>query len=69
MVFMVTSAERRRRFLLSGGILASVFYVAMTLFVGLLWGVVGALLMAHTVFGQFWPPMHQRAVLAAAAVP
>jgi hypothetical protein len=26
---------------------------------------VGALLMAHTVFGQFWPPMHQRAVLAA----
>ena len=21
--------------------------------------------MAHTVFGQFWPPMHQRAVLAA----
>jgi len=114
---MVTSAERRRRFLLSCGILASVFYVAMTLFVGLLWDgysvvsgvpselsaigaptrllwiclgaiyavlmiafgfmvwksappnramrVVGALLMAHTVFGQFWPPMHQRAVLAA----
>ena len=27
--------------------------------------VVGALLMAHTVFGQFWPPMHQREVLAA----
>ena len=27
--------------------------------------IVGALLMAHTVFGQFWPPMHQRAVLAA----
>jgi amino acid transporter len=26
---------------------------------------VGALLMAHTAFGQFWPPMHQRAVLAA----
>ena len=116
-VYMVTSAERRRRFLLSCGILASVFYVAMTLFVGLLWDgysvvsgvpselsaigaptrllwiclgaiyavlmiafgfmvwksappnramrVVGALLMAHTVFGQFWPPMHQRAVLAA----
>ena len=21
--------------------------------------------MAHTVFGQFWPPMHPRAVLAA----
>jgi hypothetical protein len=27
--------------------------------------VVGALLIAHTVFGQLWPPMHQRAVLAA----
>ena len=27
--------------------------------------VVGALLIAHTAFGQFWPPMHQRAVLAA----
>jgi hypothetical protein len=27
--------------------------------------VVGALLIAHTVFAQFWPPMHQRAVLAA----
>jgi hypothetical protein len=27
--------------------------------------VVGAMLMAHTLFGQFWPPMHQRAVLAA----
>jgi hypothetical protein len=106
-----------RRALLSGGILASVLYVAMTLFVGLLWEgysvasnvpselsaigaptrtlwillgavygvlmiafgwivwasappnralrVVGALLMAHTAFGQFWPPMHQRAVLAA----
>jgi len=26
--------------------------------------VVGGLLIAHTVFGQFWPPMHQRAVLA-----
>jgi hypothetical protein len=110
-------AERWRRFFLIGGILASVLYVAMTLFVGLLWEgysivsgvpselsaigaptrqlwmwlagvyavlmvgfgwivwasapanralrVVGALLMAHTVFGQFWPPMHQRAVLAA----
>ena len=103
--------------MLSCGILASVLYVAMTLFVGLWWEgysivsgvpselsaigaptrnvwmwlggvyavlmvgfgwivwrsappnralrVVGALLMAHTVFGQFWPPMHQRAVLAA----
>ena len=103
--------------MLSCGILASVLYVAMTLFVGRLWegysvaanvpselaaigaptrtlwmllGVVygvlmiafgwivwasappnralrlvGALLMAQTAFGQFWPPMHQRAVLAA----
>jgi hypothetical protein len=111
------SAERWPRALLACGILASVVYVAMTLFVGLLWDgysivsgvpselsaidaptrplwmwlggvyailmvgfgwivwrsappnralrVVGALLMAHTVFGQFWPPMHQRAVLAA----
>ena len=110
-------AERWRRFLLGCGIVASVLYVAMTLFVGLLWEgysvvsrvpselsaigaptralwmwlgavyavlmvafgwivwktappkralrVVGALLIAHTVFGQFWPPMHQRAVLAA----
>jgi len=113
-----TSATRWRRFLLTCGILASVLYVAMTLFVGLSWEgysivsgvpselsaigaptrplwmwlggfyavlmvafgwivwksappgraaqrVVGALLMAHTVFGQVWPPMHQRAVLAA----
>jgi hypothetical protein len=111
------SAERWRRSLLACGILASVLYVAMTLFVGLWWEgysivsgvpselsaigaptrqlwiwlgvvyavlmvgfgwivwrsappnralrVVGALLMTHTVFGQFWPPMHQRAVLAA----
>jgi hypothetical protein len=110
-------AERWRRALLVSGILGSVLYVAMTLFVGLWWEgysivsgvpselaaigaptrrlwmwlgaiygilmvgfgwivwriappnralrVVGALLMAHTVFGQFWPPMHQRAVLAA----
>jgi len=116
-VFMVMSAERWRRSLLTCGILASVLYVAMTLFVGLLWEgysvvsgvpselsaigaptrplwirlgaiyavlmiafgwmvwksappnralrIVGALLIAHTVFGQFWPPMHQRAVLAA----
>ena len=114
---MVTSAERWRLSLLTCGILASVLYVAMTLFVGLLWEgysvvsgvpselaaigaptrtlwiwlgaiyavlmiafgwmvwksappnralrIVGALLIAHTVFGQFWPPMHQRAVLAA----
>jgi hypothetical protein len=111
------TVDRRRRALVSCGILAPVLYVAMTLFVGLLWegysvaanvpselsaigaptrtlwirlgavyGVlmiafgwivwtlappnralrtVGALLMAQTAFGQFWPPMHQRAVLAA----
>ncbi|HEY7497527.1 MAG TPA: DUF998 domain-containing protein [Vicinamibacterales bacterium] len=109
--------ERWREPLLTCGILAPVLYVAMTLFVGLLWEgysvasrvpselsaigaptrplwislgivyavlmiafgwivwtlappnralrVVGALLMVYTVFGQFWPPMHQRAVLAA----
>lgn len=109
--------DRWRRVLLSGGILASVLYVAMTLFVGLLWEgysvasnvpselsaigaptrtlwillgtvygllmiafgwivwasappnralrAVGALLMVQTAFAQFWPPMHQRAVLAA----
>lgn len=109
--------ERWRQALLTCGILAPVLYVAMTLFVGLLWegysvvsGVpselaaigaptrllwmwlgavyavlmvafgwivwksappnralrtVGALLIADTVVGQFWPPMHQRAVLAA----
>ena len=112
-----STLERWRRVLLSCGVLASILYVAMTLFVGLLWDgysvasnvpselaaigaptrqvwlwlggvyaalmvgfgwivwksappnralrIVGALLMAHTVFGQFWPPMHQRAVLAA----
>lgn len=111
------SAEEWRRALLVCGILASVLYFAMTMFVGLLWDgysvvsgvpselaaigaptrplwiwlgvlyavlmiafgwivwtsappnralrVVGGLLIAHTVFGQFWPPMHQRAVLAA----
>jgi hypothetical protein len=111
------SAEQWRHALLTCGILAPVLYVAMTLFVGLLWEgysvfsrvpselsaigaptrplwiwlgmvyavlmiafgwivwasappnralrVVGALLMAHTAFGQFWPPMHQRGVLAA----
>ncbi len=116
MLFPSVMAGRWRRALLICGILASVLYVAMTLFVGLLWegysvasnvpselsaigaptrtiwillgtvyGVlmiafgwivwasappnralraVGALLMAHTAFGQFWPPMHQRAVLA-----
>ena len=106
-----------RKTLLVCGILAAVLYVAMTLFVGLLWEgysstaqtiselsaigaptrslwmllgtiygvlmvafgwivwksaplnralrVVGALLMVQAVFGFFWPPMHQRAVLAA----
>ena len=109
--------EARRRVLLACGILGPLLYVAMTMFVGLLWEgysiasdvpselsairaptrplwivlgivyaalmiafgwivwraapanralrVVGALLMAFTVFGQFWPPMHQREVLAA----
>jgi hypothetical protein len=112
-----STLERWRRVLLNCGILASILYVAMTLFVGLLWEgysvashvpselsaigaptrtlwiflgavygvlmiafgwivwatapanralrVAGALLIAHTAFGQFWPPMHQRAVLAA----
>lgn len=106
-----------RKTLLVCGILASVLYVAMTLFVGILWEgyssssqtiselsaigaptrplwmllgtvygvlmvafgwivwksappnralrVVGALLVIQGVFGFFWPPMHQRAVLAA----
>ena len=110
-------AERWRRVLLACGVLAPVLYVAMTLFVGLLWEgysvvsgvpselaaigaptrllwmwlgavyavlmvafgwivwttappncalrITAALLIAHTVVGQFWPPMHQRAVLAA----
>jgi hypothetical protein len=110
-------AERWRRALLACGILAAILYVAMTLFVGLLWEgysvvsgvpselsaigaptrqlwmwlgavyavlmvafgwivwtsappnralrIVGALLITDTVVGQFWPPMHQRAVLAA----
>lgn len=106
-----------RRLLLAGGIVAPVMFVAMTLFVGVLWEgysvtsqvpselsaidaptrtvwmwlsavyaalligfgwslvtsflfnralrVTGALLMAQAVLGFFWPPMHQRAVLAA----
>ena len=108
---------RWRRLWLTCGILAAVLYVAMTLFVGMLWDgysaadqtvselsaigaptrplwmllgtiysalmtafgwvvwtsarpnsalrVLGAVLMMHAVFGSFWPPMHQRAVLAA----
>lgn len=111
------SVARWRKLLLGCGILAAVLYVAMTLFVGMLWdgysaadqmvselsaidaptrrlwmllGAVyttliitfgwvvwssappnramrylGALLMMHGVFGFFWPPMHQRAVVAA----
>jgi len=106
-----------RRFLLACGILSPVLYVAMMMFIGLLWegysnannvpselsaigaptrslwivlGVVyaalmvafgwalwkspppnralraaAALLIGQTIFGQFWPPMHQREVLAA----
>lgn len=113
----MAGAGRWRRPLLTCGILAPALYVAMTLFVGLLWDgysissgvpselsaigaptrslwmwlgaiyavlmvafgwivrqtagsnrplrIAGALLIAHTVFGQFWPPMHQREVLAA----
>jgi hypothetical protein len=110
------SFERWRRPLLTCGILAGVLYIAMTLFVGLLWDgysvadrtiselsaigvptrplwmalitvyaalmmtfgwtvlksapnralrIVGALLFTQTVFGIFWPPIHQRDVLAA----
>ena len=109
------SVERWREPLLICGILAGVLYIAMTLFVGMLWDgysaadqtiselsaigaptrplwmtlitvygalmivfgwtvsksapnrasrIVGALLFTQTVFGLFWPPMHQRAVLA-----
>jgi hypothetical protein len=108
--------EPWRKPLLTCGILAGVLYVAMTLFVGMLWDgysaadqtiselsaigaptrplwmalgmvysalmiafgwivwksaphrglrIVGALLVTQAVFGVFWPPMHQRAVLAA----
>ena len=54
--------------------LGAVYAVLMVAFGWIVWKsapanralrVAGALLMAHTVFGQFWPPMHQRAVLAA----
>lgn len=108
--------EQWRKPLLTCGILAGVLYVAMTLFVGMLWDgysaadqtiselsaigaptrplwmalatvysglmimfgwivwksaphralrIAGALLVTQAVFGVFWPPMHQRAVLAA----
>ena len=110
-------AEQWRKPLLTCGIVAGVLYVAMTLFVGLLWDgysatdqtiselsaigaptrplwmvlgtlytalivafgwivwtaappnraqrIVGMVLMIHGAFGLFWPPMNQRAVLAA----
>jgi hypothetical protein len=54
--------------------LGAVYAVLMVAFGSMVWKsappnralrVVGALLIAHTIFGQFWPPMHQRAVLAA----
>ena len=113
----VAGPGRFRQILLSAGILAPALYVAMTLFVGLLWEgystasqtiselsavdaptrqlwillgavysmllvgfgwavwksappnralrIVGALLMTQAVFASTWPPMHQRAVLAA----
>lgn len=106
-----------RKTLLVCGILAAFLYIAMTLFVGMLWAgytsadqtiselsaigaptrplwmllgtvyaslmavfgwtlwksalrnralrVVGALILAQSVFAYFWPPMHQRGVLAA----
>jgi hypothetical protein len=108
--------ERWRKPLLTCGLLAGMLYIAMTLFVGMLWDgysttdqtiselsaigaptrplwmvlgtiysalmiafgwivwksasdralrIVGALLFTQAVFGMFWPPMHQRPVLAA----
>jgi hypothetical membrane protein len=106
-----------QRALFAGGMVAALLYIAMTLFVGMLWEgysitshtiselsaigaptrplwivlsviytvpmigfgwivwrtavanralrVVGILVMAHGVFAFFWPPMHQREVLAA----
>ena len=111
------SIARWRKALLTCGIMAAVLYVAMTLFVGMLWDsysavdqtvselsaigaptrslwlllgtiytalmiafgwgvwtsarrnralrLLGVLLMVHGVFGGLWPPMHQRATLAA----
>ena len=55
-------------------VLGTVYAVLMIAFGWIVWTlappnralrVVGALLMAHTAFGYFWPPMHQRTVLAA----
>jgi uncharacterized protein YndB with AHSA1/START domain len=54
--------------------LGAVYAVLMVAFGWIVWTsappnralrIVGALLIADTVVGQFWPPMHQRAVLAA----
>ena len=55
-------------------LLGAIYAVLMVAFGWMVWHVaasnralrlVAALLIAHTVFGQFWPPMHQREVLAA----
>jgi NADPH:quinone reductase len=55
-------------------LLGTVYSVLMVAFGWIVWKsalpnhalrVVGALIMAHSLFGYFWPPMHQRAVLAA----
>ena len=55
-------------------LLSAVYGVLMIAFGWIVWAsappnralrMVGALLMAHTAVGQFWPPLHQRAVLAA----
>jgi hypothetical protein len=54
--------------------LGAVYAVLMVAFGWIVWTsappnralrITGALLIAYTVVGQFWPPMHQRAVLAA----
>ena len=54
-------------------LLGTIYSVLMVAFGWIVWKsappnralrVVGALIMAHGVFGYFWPPMHQRAVLA-----
>jgi len=54
-------------------LLGTVYAVLMVAFGWIVWKtappnralrIAGALIMAQTVFGYFWPPMHQRAVLA-----
>ena len=54
-------------------LLGAVYGILMIAFGWIVWAsappnralrAVGALLIAHTIFGQFWPPMHQREVLA-----